>query len=70
MKGLSIEVTTRLITEAITVDCEFWVTEELKFSQRLLQLKKETNERWDAHVENTFYFPRTESEQMEETLLK
>ena len=37
MKGLSIGVTTVYITEAISLECELWVAEELRYTPKLVQ---------------------------------
>ena len=57
MKGFSMGVTTLYITEAITLECELWVSAEVRYTPRTEQENKETTERWDAQVENALYFP-------------
>ena len=57
MKGFSMGVTTLYITEEITLECELWVSAEVRYTPRTEQENKETTERWDAQVENALYFP-------------
>ena len=57
MKGFSMGVTTLYIIEAIRLECELWVSAEVRYTPRTEQENKETTERWDAQVENALYFP-------------
>ena len=45
MKGFSMGVTTLYITEAITLECELWVSAEVRYTPRTEQENKETTER-------------------------
>ena len=71
MKGFSMGVTTLYITEAITLECELWVSAEVRYTPRTEQENKETTERWDAQVENALYFPwADEIPFMQDTILE
>ena len=45
MKGFSMGVTTLYITEEITLECELWVSAEVRYTPRTEQENKETTER-------------------------
>ena len=71
MKGFSKGMTTVYITEAITLECEFWVAEKLRYTPSLVQYNKETTKRWDTHVEKAVNFPwADEILHMQETILE
>ena len=57
MKGFSMGMITVYMTEAIALECELWVAEELTYTPNTVQQNKRTAERWGTQVEKALYFP-------------